>query len=243
MRLEFRHIRKNFGETQALRDVTLSLPEVRSLAIIGPSGGGKTTLLRIIAGLEVPESGSLSIDGREVDFAEEFLLAHRRSIGTVFQAYNLFPHLTARENVLLPLVKVHGVPLAEARETVESLFARFQLSAHADRRPAELSGGQQQRVAIVRAIAIKPRFLVFDEPTSALDPEMTAEVLDFIAELRAEGRDLIIVTHNMGFARQVSDYCVFIADGRAVEEGLSAEVFSRPRTPELVNFLAKVLRY
>ena len=243
MRLEFRHIRKNFGETQALRDVTLSLPEVRSLAIIGPSGGGKTTLLRIIAGLEVPESGSLSIDGREVDFAEEFLLAHRRSIGTVFQAYNLFPHLTARENVLLPLVKVHGVPLAEARETVESLFARFQLSAHADRRPAELSGGQQQRVAIVRAIAIKPRFLVFDEPTSALDPEMTAEVLDFIAELRAEGRDLIIVTHNRGFARQVSDYCVFIADGRAVEEGLSAEVFSRPRTPELVNFLDKVLRY
>ena len=243
MRLEFRHIRKSFGETQALRDVTLSLPEIHSLAIIGPSGGGKTTLLRIIAGLEVPESGSLSIDGREVDFAEELLLAHRRSIGTVFQAYNLFPHLTARENVLLPLVKVHGVPLAEARETVESLFARFQLSAHADRRPAELSGGQQQRVAIVRAIAIKPRVLVFDEPTSALDPEMTAEVLDFIAELRAEGRDLIIVTHNMGFARQVSDYCVFIAEGKAVEEGASADVFSRPRTLELDGFLAKVLRY
>ena len=243
MRLEFRSISKYFGENQALRDVTLSLPEVHSLAIIGPSGGGKTTLLRIIAGLEVPESGSLAIDGSEVNFTEEFLLAHRRSIGTVFQAYNLFPHLTARENVLLPLVKVHRVPLAEARETVESLFERFQLSRHADRRPAELSGGQQQRVAIVRAIAIKPRFLVFDEPTSALDPEMTAEVLDFIAELRAEGRDLIIVTHNMGFARQVSDYCVFIAEGQAVEEGASAEVFSRPKTPELVNFLDKVLRY
>ena len=243
MRLEFRSIRKSFGETQALRDVTVSLPEVHSLAIIGPSGGGKTTLLRIIAGLEVPESGSLAIDGREVSFSEELLLAHRRSIGTVFQAYNLFPHLTARENVLLPLVKVHGVPIAEARATVESLFERFQLSRHADRRPAELSGGQQQRVAIVRAIAIKPRFLVFDEPTSALDPEMTAEVLDFIAELRADGRDLIIVTHNMGFAREVSDYCVFIADGRAVEEGLSSEVFSCPQSPELRGFLAKVLRY
>ena len=243
MRLELDGISKRFGEQQALRGVTLSLPDFQSLAIIGPSGGGKTTLLRIIAGLETPEAGQLIIDGQALDFSEAALLAHRRSIGTVFQAYNLFPHLTARENVLLPLVKVHGVPLAEARETVESLFERFQLSRHADRRPAELSGGQQQRVAIVRAIAIKPRFLVFDEPTSALDPEMTAEVLDFIAELRAEGRDLIIVTHNMGFARQVSDYCVFIAEGRAVEEGPSAEVFSRPKTPELVNFLDKVLRY
>ena len=162
MRLEARQISKTFGENQALRDVTLTLPEFHSLAIIGPSGGGKTTLLRIIAGLAVPDAGSLAIDGRPVVFAEDDLLAHRRSIGTVFQAYNLFPHLTARENVLLPLVRVHGVPLAEARETVDALFERFQLSAHADRRPAELSGGQQQRVAIVRAIAIKPRFLVFD---------------------------------------------------------------------------------
>ena len=243
MRLEARQISKTIGENQALRDVTLTLPEFHSLAIIGPSGGGKTTLLRIIAGLAVPDAGSLAIDSREVAFNEAELLAHRRSIGTVFQAYNLFPHLSARENVLLPLVKVHGVPLAEARETVDALLERFQLSAHADRRPAELSGGQQQRVAIVRAIAIKPRFLVFDEPTSALDPEMTAEVLDFIAELRSDGRDLIIVTHNMGFARQVSDYCVFISAGRAVEEGGSAEVFSRPRTPELEGFLAKVLRY
>ena len=243
MRLEARGITKTFGENQALRGVNLSLPACRSLAIIGPSGGGKTTFLRIVAGLTVPDAGSLAIDGREVAFNEADLLAHRRSIGTVFQAYNLFPHLTARENVLLPLVKVHGVPLAEARETVETLFERFQLTPHADRRPAELSGGQQQRVAIVRAIAIKPRFLVFDEPTSALDPEMTAEVLDFIAELRSEGRDLIIVTHNMGFARQVSDYCVFISAGRAVEEGRSSEVFGQPRTPELAGFLAKVLRY
>jgi polar amino acid transport system ATP-binding protein len=243
LRLEFDAIGKRFGELQALDEVTLSLPEFHSLAIIGPSGGGKTTLLRIIAGLEIPESGKLKIDGQPIDFSEASLLAHRRSIGTVFQAYNLFPHLTARENVLLPLTKVHGVSTWEANEIVQALFERFQLARHADRRPAELSGGQQQRVAIVRAIAIKPRFLIFDEPTSALDPEMTAEVLDFIAELRTEGRDLIIVTHNMGFAREVSDHCLFIAEGRALEAGPSAELFSRPQSPLLVNFLAKVLRY
>ena len=243
MQLEFVGISKQFGEQQALREITLSVPEFQSLAIIGPSGGGKTTLLRIIAGLETPESGQLSIDGQPLDFSEAALLAHRRSIGTVFQAYNLFPHLSARENVLLPLLKVHHLPLGEAREIVDSLFDRFQLAPHADRRPAELSGGQQQRVAIVRAIAIKPRFLIFDEPTSALDPEMTAEVLDFIAELRSDGRELIIVTHNMGFAREVSDHCLFIAGGRALEHGASSEVFGRPQHPLLVSFLAKVLRY
>ena len=243
MQLEFSHISKRFGDHQALRDVTLSIPEFQSLAIIGPSGGGKTTLLRIIAGLETPETGRLSIDDQLLDFSEASLLSHRRSIGTVFQAYNLFPHLTARENVLLPLVKVHGLPVTEAQEIVNSLFERFQLAPHADRRPAELSGGQQQRVAIVRAIAIKPRFLIFDEPTSALDPEMTAEVLDFIAELRGEGRELIIVKHNMGFARQVSDHCLFITEGRVLEQGRSSELFSKPQSPLLVNFLAKVLRY
>lgn len=243
MRLDLSHLSKQFARHQALRDVSLSLPDFHSLAIIGPSGGGKTTLLRILAGLETPESGQLSIDGQRVEFSEEALLAHRRSIGTVFQAYNLFPHLTARENVLLPLLKVHGQSMREAQETVASLFDRFQLSPHADRRPAELSGGQQQRVAIARAIAIKPRFLIFDEPTSALDPEMTAEVLDSIAELRGEGRDLIIVTHNMGFAREVSDHCLFIADGQVLEEGCSAELFASPRHPSLVGFLAKVLRY
>jgi len=243
LRLEFGAISKQFGNHQALCDVSLSVPEFQSLAIIGPSGGGKTTLLRIIAGLEIPESGHLSIDGQRVNFSEEFLLSHRRSIGTVFQAYNLFPHLTARENVILPLVKVHGRSTDEAHAVVEALFERFELSRHADQRPAELSGGQQQRVAIVRAIAIKPRFLIFDEPTSALDPEMTAEVLDFIAELRGEGRDLIIVTHNMGFAREVSDHCLFIAEGHVLEEGRSAELFSKPQHPQLVNFLAKVLRY
>jgi len=243
LRLELSQVSKRFGESQALREVTLSLADFQSLAIIGPSGGGKTTLLRILAGLTAPDAGSVGIDGRTLDFSEPALLAHRRSIGTVFQAYNLFPHLTARENVLLPLIRVHGVPAGEAEAIVAALFERFQLSRHADQKPAELSGGQQQRVAIVRAIAIKPRFLVFDEPTSALDPEMTAEVLDFIAELRDEGRDLIIVTHNMGFARHVSDRCVFIADGQALEEGPSNTLFERPQHPLLAAFLARVLRY
>lgn len=243
MQLEFCGINKQFGQRPVLRDISLRVPEFQSLAIIGPSGGGKTTLLRTIAGLEKPESGRLRIGEDWLEFTEKALLAHRRSIGIVFQGYNLFAHLTALENVMLPLVKVHGVPQEQARDTADALFKRFQLLPHAHHRPAELSGGQQQRVAIVRAIATQPRFLIFDEPTSALDPEMTAEVLDFIAELRAEGRRLIIVTHNMGFARQVSDRCLFIAAGQALEEGRSTELFSAPQHPLLVNFLAKVLRY
>ncbi|MFZ4855015.1 MAG: amino acid ABC transporter ATP-binding protein [Desulfuromonadaceae bacterium] len=243
MQLEFCGLGKQFGGHQALYDVTLTVPEFHSLAIIGPSGGGKTTLLRIIAGLEIPEKGHLCINGQRLEVREEALLAHRRTVGTVFQAYNLFPHLTALENVVLPLVKVHGIPALEAYDTARALFERFHLAGHAQRRPAELSGGQQQRVAIVRAIAIKPRFLLFDEPTSALDPEMTAEVLDFIAELRGEGRDLIIVTHNMGFAREVSDRCLFIADGQVQEAGHSSDLFRNPQSHQLINFLARVLRY
>ena len=243
MQLEFTALAKRYGVQQALADVTLAPPPFQSLAIIGPSGGGKTTLLRILAGLTTPDAGTLRIDGAAVDFGEKALLAHRRRIGTVFQAYNLFPHLSARDNVLLPLTKVHGHSDDAAAEIVASLFARFGLTPHAAKRPAELSGGQQQRVAIVRAIAIRPRFLVFDEPTSALDPEMTAEVLDFIAELRNEGRELVIVTHNMGFAREVSDYALFIADGRIVEHAPSHELFGTPQTPQLATFLARVLRY
>lgn len=243
MQLEFSGISKQFGAQQVLRDVSVAVPEFQTLAVIGPSGGGKTTLLRVIAGLEAPDAGDLTINHQRLDFSEESLLAHRRSIGTVFQAYNLFPHLTARENVLLPLVKVHGFSKPEADATVEAIFHRFQLLPHADRRPAELSGGQQQRVAIARAMAIKPRFLILDEPTSALDPDMTAEVLDVIAELRGEGRELIIVTHNMGFAREVSDQCLFVAGGCVLEHGPSRELFGKPKHPLLESFLAKVLRY
>jgi len=243
MQLELNGLSKRYGARPALDNLTLSLQGFRSLAIIGPSGGGKTTLLRCIAGLERPHTGTLEINGQRIDFSEAALLEHRRRIGIVFQAYNLFPHLTARENVLLPLVRVHGQPLREACAIVDGLFERFHLAAHAGQRPAELSGGQQQRVAIVRAIAIRPGFLIFDEPTSALDPEMTAEVLDLIAELRSEGRELILVTHNMGFARKVSDHALFIARGQVLEHGPSAEFFGHPRHPDLAGFLARVLRY
>jgi len=243
MQLELCGLEKWYGGQAALEGITGTIADFKALAIIGPSGGGKTTLLRLIAGLEIPDRGTLAIDGQQLDFSREELLRHRRSIGTVFQAFNLFPHLTALENITLPLEKVHGYPRAAAHEHAMGLLERFQLSLHAAKKPAELSGGQQQRVAIVRAIAIKPRFLLFDEPTSALDPEMTAEVLEVIEELRREGRDLIMATHHIGFARQVADYCLFVSGGAVVEAGPATELFRQPRTAALENFLAKVLKY
>uniref|UniRef100_A0A831UBC0 Amino acid ABC transporter ATP-binding protein n=1 Tax=Geobacter metallireducens TaxID=28232 RepID=A0A831UBC0_GEOME len=243
MRLRLAGITKRFGSQTALDDITLELPEFKALAVIGPSGGGKTTLLRVIGGLMAPDGGELEIDGERVGFDEESLLAHRRRIGTVFQAYNLFPHLSALENITLPLEKVHNIPPAEARDQAQALLERFQLSPHGEKKPAQLSGGQQQRVAIARAMAIRPRFLLLDEPTSALDPEMTAEVLDIIMELRSEGRDIIMATHHMGFARSVADQTLFVCDGVVAEEGPAEELFGNPQSGKLRNFLAKILKY
>lgn len=243
MHLRLGGVVKRFNGVTALDGVSLTLRGARSLALIGPSGGGKSTLLRVLAGLEHPDSGGVEIDGVPLPSDEPGLIRYRRSIGTVFQSYNLFPHLTALENVTLPLVQAHGYGDGAAKEYAMELLDRFQLAPHADKRPYELSGGQQQRVAIVRAVAVKPRFLLFDEPTSALDPEMTAEVLDLIAELRAQGRELILVTHEMGFAKRVADHCVFLGAGRIVEEGPGAELFERPRTAMLRAFLGKVLKY
>ena len=217
------------------------LEKVHTLVLIGPSGGGKSTLLRIIAGLEYPDAGEVEINGERVVFQEAALQRHRRTIGTVFQSFNLFPHLTALQNITLPLEKVHGHSAAAAEEIARQFLARFRLEKHAAKRPAELSGGQRQRVAIARAISIKPRLLLFDEPTSALDPEMTAEVLDMIKELRDEGRDFILVTHEMGFARQVADQVALLADGRIMEAGPVAQVFEQPASAASREFLAKVL--
>jgi polar amino acid transport system ATP-binding protein len=243
LRLELNGLEKWFGDQAALRGISETVAECQALAIIGPSGGGKTTLLRLIAGLEIPDCGTLAIDGEMLCHDRQSLMRHRKGIGTVFQSYNLFPHLTALENITLPLEKVHGYGMQDARDHAMGLLQRFQLEAHAHKRPAELSGGQQQRVAIVRAIAIKPRFLLFDEPTSALDPEMTAEVLEVIEELRREGRDLIMATHHIGFARRVADYCLFVCDGTVAEAGPAGELFANPQSAELRNFLAKVLKY
>jgi len=243
LKLELRQICKRFDAHVALDAVSLHLEKVHTLVVVGPSGGGKSTLLRLIAGLEFPDSGELEINGERVVFEEPTLLAHRRSVGTVFQAFNLFPHLTALQNITLPLEKVHGHSPAEAGEIARQLMARFRLEKHSARRPAELSGGQRQRVAIARAISIKPRLLLFDEPTSALDPEMTADVLDMIKELREEGRDFILVTHEMGFARQVADQVALLADGRIIEAGPVQQIFENPARPESRQFLAKVLKY
>lgn len=243
MKLSLARITKSFGPQRVLDEVSADFRDVRSLVFIGPSGGGKSTLLRIIAGLETPDSGALALDGAAVKFTEPELLAHRRGLGVVFQAFNLFPHLTALENITLPLEKVHGLSAADARDVAQQTLARFQLADHAHKKPAALSGGQKQRVAIARAIAIKPRLLLLDEPTSALDPEMTAEVLDVIEELKNEGRDFILVTHEMGFARHVADEVVFLAGGRIIEHGPAAKLFAEPQSAPCRDFLARVLRH
>src|SRR5580692_9936966 len=243
LNLRLRQIMKRFDGPPVLDGVSLSLDGVRTLVLVGPSGGGKSTLLRILGGLEHPDAGEAELDGQRIVFTEEALLQHRRTVGTVFQAFNLFPHLTALQNITLPLEKVHGRSPAQAQETARQLLARFHLEAHAGKRPADLSGGQRQRVAIARALASKPRLLLFDEPTSALDPEMTSEVLDTILELREEGQDFILVTHEMGFARRVADQVAFLADGRIVEAGPAAPFFAAPAAAQTRAFLDKVLKY
>ncbi len=245
MKLDVENVRKTFSGHRVLDGISMRFERVQTLALIGPSGGGKSTFLRILAGLEYPDdSGSrVVIDDVPVVYREAELAKHRRTIGTVFQAYNLFPHLTALENVTLPLEKVHGNTRREARETAMQALTRFRLDKHSHKKPAELSGGQRQRVAIARAIAIKPRLLFFDEPTSALDPEMTGGVLEVIEELRNEGRDFVLVTHEMGFARRVADQVALLAEGRILEFGPAAQVFDAPEQEASRQFFAKVLKY
>jgi polar amino acid transport system ATP-binding protein len=243
MKLRATDLCKSFGRQIVLKNVNLDLDQVRTLALIGPSGGGKSTLLRIIAGLEKPDSGSLYLNDREIIYRETELMAHRRTVGTVFQAYNLFPHLTALQNITLPLEKVHQYKAADARQVAEDILERFGLSEHGQKPPAQLSGGQRQRVAIARAISIKPKLLLFDEPTSALDPEMTAEVLEVIEELREEGRDLVLVTHQMGFAHRVADQIALLSGGQIIECGRPEDVLDNPRSEITRQFLAKILKY
>ena len=244
MNLKLEHLSKSFGGQAVLKDISLELKDLRSLVIIGPSGGGKTTLLRIFAGLLKPDSGKFFLNGDEVHFREKQLRNYRKHVGMVFQAYNLFPHLTALGNITLPLVRVHGWKHEAAREAGLALLDRFGLKAHADKKPAALSGGQKQRVALSRAMAISPRVLLLDEPTSALDPDYTAEVLDMIETLRRdEHQDQILVTHEMGFARHVSDWVLFVAGGRIVEQGPPEKIFGNPQTSEVEQFLRRILKY
>ena len=242
MRIEICGLERSFAGRAVLRGIELD-DEVTTLAIIGPSGGGKSTLLRIVGGLLEPTAGTVALDGKAVDYRERELERYRARLGFVFQQGGLFQHLSARENIALPLRAVHGVAEGEARRRADELLERFGMSAQAEARPAELSGGQQQRVAIARAVAPRPRLLLLDEPTSALDPEYTSEVLDILRDLRDEGARFIVVTHEMGFARHACDKVAFLCDGVLKEYGRSEDLFGNPRTPELKRFLGKLLEW
>jgi polar amino acid transport system ATP-binding protein len=244
MKLELSNLSKHYGSLKVLDRVSLALDDVHSLVLIGPSGGGKTTLLRLLAGLETPDGGEIIINDQMVKYdSEEHLREYRKRIGMVFQAYNLFPHLTALNNITLPLVQVHKYSEDKARQEALVLLERFQLADQAHKKPSQLSGGQKQRIAICRAVAIKPEFLLLDEPTSALDPEYTSEVLDLIGELRHEGMRLILVTHEMGFARQAADYLLFVGDGGLIAQGTPNDLFDQNKDERVSRFFNKVLKY
>jgi len=234
-----RGLSKRFGERWVLDRIDLDVTEGEAVTIIGASGSGKTTLLRCLNRLETPDAGTVSIAGQVIGApsGERTLARQRLLFGFVFQRFNLFPHLTARQNVALGPRRVLGVPAAEAEARAEDELRRVQLGEHMDKRPSQLSGGQQQRVAIARALAMRPRLMLFDEPTSALDPELVQEVLDAMRALAADGMTMLVVTHEMRFARSVADRVVFMADARIVETGPPGELFTAPSDPRLQRFL------
>lgn len=243
MNLNIDKLTKKFNEQIVIDELSFNIENINSLAIIGPSGGGKSTLLRILAGLETPNSGVIMLEDKIIDFDEQKLREYRKHISVVFQSYNLFPHLTALENITLPLVLVYEKTKEEAQDIAFELLTRFQLKDHVKKYPYQLSGGQKQRVAIARALAFQTKLLLLDEPTSALDPELTNEVLDMINEIQSEHNNLIVVTHEMGFAKKSCDYTMFIADGKVKEHGYSSEMFNNPKTNELKTFLSSILEW
>jgi len=244
-------VSKSFGTLKVLDDVTLSVPRGSVTVVLGPSGSGKSTLLRTINHLERVDAGFIAIDGELVGYrkdadtlyelSESDILARRVDVGMVFQNFNLFPHLTVLENIVEAPISVRGQHRADAEAQAFELLARVGLADKAHAYPRQLSGGQQQRVAIARALALRPKVLLFDEPTSALDPELVGEVLDVIKELARSGTTLLIVTHEIGFAREVADRIVFMEQGRIVEVGTPDQVFNAPQHARTAAFLAKVL--
>jgi len=234
-------IHKWFGDNHVLRGIDLALQEGDVQVVVGPSGGGKSTLLRCVNLLELPSSGHVWFDGRDITDIRTDLNRVRTHIGIVFQSFNLFPHMRALRNITLPLEKVLGLSSAEAEERARDQLARVKLSEKADAYPGSLSGGQQQRVAIARALAMRPRLMLFDEVTSALDPELVGEVLQVMKDLAAEGMTMVVVTHEMGFAREVGTRLVFMDQGVIVEEGEPRQVFANPRTERLQEFFGEIL--
>ncbi len=244
MKLDVSGLVKNYGSQRALDGLSLALPEgTRCLALIGPSGGGKSTLLRHLGGLELPDAGTIAVNGKFLSSDETTLRRFRRRNGFLFQGYNLFPHLTARQNIVLPLIEVHGKTPAEANDLAVTNLERFGLAPHADKLPVQLSGGQQQRVALIRSMVAAPELLFLDEPTAALDPEMTVEVLELVRELILGGQDVILCTHEMGFARAVADAVAFVATGKILECAKPDGLFNTPQEPEVKRFLSRVLEF
>ncbi len=237
------HVSKFYGDFKALDDVSLDIHPGQVVAVIGASGSGKSTLCRTINRLETIQEGSIEIDGELLPEEGRDLTRLRAEVGMVFQSFNLFPHRTVLDNITLAPIKVRGISRSEAEATARSLLERVGLADQADKRPPQLSGGQQQRVAIARALAMDPKIMLFDEPTSALDPEMITEVLDVIKGLAAEGMTMLVVTHEMGFARSVADRVVFMDSGQIVESGAPSEFFAAPTTDRARDFLSKVLSH
>jgi len=243
MNIDIRGLTKHFGDDRQVLDRIDFVDDIRTLSVIGPSGCGKSTLLRMLGGLLLPSAGRLYMNGREIPQSEAELIAYRKRIGFVFQQGGLFKHLTGLQNITVPLIKVHGFSPREAEQRALDLLERFGLLEDAYKKPGALSGGQQQRIAIARAIAPKPELLLLDEPTSALDPEYTTQVLNMINELKLEGMDFIIVTHEMGFAWRACEKVLFLYGGRIMETGLSGEVLAHPQTQQLNQFLSSLLEW
>ena len=239
--LRTENLEKRFGQLEVLKGITTAIRRGEVVSIIGPSGGGKSTFLRCLNLLETPDGGKVFYKEQDVTDARLNIAQYRQSIGMVFQHFNVFPNMTVLENVTLAPVLEKKVPKEQARAEAMALLERVGLGGKADEYPRKLSGGQKQRLAIVRALAMKPEVMLFDEPTSALDPEMVKEVLTVIRELTRSGMTILIVTHEMGFAREVSDRVLFICDGVIKEEGTPEQIFTCPRDPSTIKFLSMVL--
>ncbi|MFF9340131.1 MULTISPECIES: amino acid ABC transporter ATP-binding protein [unclassified Streptomyces] len=236
-------VNKHFGALHVLQDIDLTIGRGEVVVVIGPSGSGKSTLCRTINRLETIDAGTITIDGKPLPAEGRELARLRSDVGMVFQSFNLFAHKTVIENVMLGQIKVRGTEKKAAEAKARTLLERVGVAAQAEKYPAQLSGGQQQRVAIARALAMDPKVMLFDEPTSALDPEMINEVLEVMQQLAREGMTMVVVTHEMGFARSAADRVVFMADGRIVEQATPEEFFSNPRSDRAKDFLSKILHH
>jgi len=239
--IDVKHLSKSFGDHLVLDDISEHIHPGEKVVVIGPSGSGKSTFLRCLNLLEIPTKGSITFDGTEITDPKVDIDRIRRQMGMVFQHFNLFPNMTIRKNITLAPVQTGLMKQAQADQQAMELLRRVGLEDKADSYPNQLSGGQKQRIAIVRALAMKPKLMLFDEPTSALDPEMVGEVLEVMKELAQEGMTMVVVTHEMGFAREVGSRVLFMADGKLLEEGSPADIFGNPQHPRLQDFLSKVL--